>query len=414
MRSSPRKEGIRWDEPMVIAKGLGKKYKVYTSPFQRIKEGLSFGHRQFHKEVWALRGVDLEIPRGGALGVVGSNGAGKSTLLKVLSGTTTPTEGIFECRGKVASLLELGTGFHTEFSGRDNIYLNASVMGFSRREIAAKLDEIIEFTELGHFIDQPVRTYSSGMVMRLGFSVATAIDPDVLIIDEILAVGDMHFQKKCIDRIFDFRNRGKTILFCSHSLYDIRQVCDEVIWVKDGRVEKQGPPVELTAEYANYERSLLHDPDQVLAGASVSSERDPPKLTRVTVLDEAGNPASQVDTGQTLVMELDYDVPRSWRRSINCGFAIWRSDNVLIAAASSAHDQVVVPQEPGHSYRAVVHVPRLALLEGDFTVIGYIYDENGLHIYDHRMNDLPLVVKPSEGHVGVMTLNHTWEFGDLR
>lgn len=401
------------DAPAVVARALGKKYKIYTSPFQRIKEGLCFGNRDFHRPVWALRGVDFDVPKGKALGLIGSNGAGKSTLLKILAGTTMSTEGSFHIEGKVASLLELGTGFHTEFTGRDNIFLNASVMGFSRKETRAKLDKIIEFTELGAAIDQPVRTYSSGMVMRLGFSVATAIDPDVLIIDEILAVGDLHFQKKCIDRIFDFRERGKTIIFCSHSLYDIRQVCDEAIWIKQGKIEQRGNPLEVTADYANYERSLLHNPEQALGGVPLSDEKEPPKLDSVSLVDDAGEPASIVRTGCRLTMRIEYHVPPGWTRPFNVGFAIWRSDNVLIAAASSGHDGVAVPRTPGGRFLVQIHVPRIDLHDGEFTVIGYIYDENGLHIYDHHMNDKPLVVKPEEGRVGLMTLNHEWEFEGL-
>jgi len=404
---------MRSDEPAIVAREVGKKYKIYASPFRRIREGLSLGRKKFHKEIWALRGVDFEVQPGKALGLIGSNGAGKSTLLKILAGTTVQTEGSYEVNGNVASLLELGTGFHSEFTGRDNIFLNASVMGFSRKEINAKLDEIIEFTELGHFIDQPVRTYSSGMIMRLGFSVATAIDPEVLIIDEILAVGDLHFQKKCIDRIFDFRDRGKTIVFCSHSLYDVRQICDDVLWIKEGRVEMRGAPLDVTSAYANYERSLLHSPLEHTAGMEQTNADNPPRLDGVVLLDEAGEAVSQVASGQDLVMQLDYHVPETWTAKINCGFAIWRSDNVLIAAASSGHDKVEVPQAPGGKFRAHIHVPKLALLDGEFTVIGYIYDESGLHIYDNRMNENPLTVQPHEGHVGVMSLNHSWEFADL-
>ena len=207
-----------------------------------------------------------DMPKGKALGIIGENGAGKSTLLKVLAGTSMATGGRHIVHGKVASLLELGTGFHSEFSGRANIYLAAQVLGFSLDEVKGRIDEIVDFAELGAYIDQPVRTYSSGMVMRLGFSVATAIDPDVLIIDEILAVGDLYFQKKCVDRIFQFRNSGKTILFCSHSLYDVRQICDEVVWIKDAKVEMQGPPQDVTVAYANYERSLSADESNLSMG----------------------------------------------------------------------------------------------------------------------------------------------------
>lgn len=401
-------------EPAIVARDLGKKYRIYPNPLARVREALSFGRRRFHRELWALRHVDVEVERGRALGVVGSNGAGKSTFLKILAGTTLPSEGSFEVRGKVASLLELGTGFHTEFTGRDNIYLNASVMGFLRREIREKIDDIIEFSELGPFIDQPVRTYSSGMVMRLGFSVATAIDPDVLIIDEILAVGDMHFQKKCIDRIFDFRRRGKTIVFCSHSLYDVRQICDEVIWIRDGRLQMRGLPLEVTSAYANYERGRAHQSDVELAGLPVAQVADPPRIESVELLDAEGRTVSTVETGADLTVRLVYAVPADWRRKINCGFAIWRSDNVLVAAASSAHDGVDVPQDPGARHTALIRIPSLPLLEGEFTAVGYIYDESGLHIYDHKMCDAPLVVAPHPHRHGVVSLNHSWSFEPVR
>ena len=220
----------------------------------RVLEGLSRGRKIRHTPVPALVDMTIDVKKGAAMGIVGSNGAGKSTFLKILSGTTVATRGSFALNGRVASLLELGTGFHMEFTGRQNILLNATVMGYPRKEVRRKMDEIIEFSELEDYIDSPVRTYSAGMTMRLGFSVATAVLPDVLIIDEILAVGDMHFQKKCIDRILSFQREGRSILFCSHSLYDVRQICDHCVWIKDGQLEMSGDPLDVTHAYANYER----------------------------------------------------------------------------------------------------------------------------------------------------------------
>jgi len=399
--------------PHVAARDLSKKYKIYASPFQRIKEGLSFGRKICHKEVWALKGVSFEVLPGRALGVVGSNGAGKSTLLKILSGTTLPTTGSFHMADRVASLLELGTGFHTEFTGRDNIFLNASVMGFTRKEIRDKLPGIIEFSELGSAIDQPVRTYSSGMVMRLGFSVATAIDPDVLIVDEILAVGDLHFQKKCIDRIFSFRNRGKTIILCSHSLYDIRQVSDEVIWIKNGTVERYGDPIDVTTDYAAYERSLNIKEEQGRDEPALSAERDPPRLDRVMVYDENGEPAGALTTGRPLTLALEYRIPRTWHGSMYCGFAIWDAENNLMGVASTGHEKIDTPSQTGGRFRAIAEVPRIPLVEGEFTVVGYLYDDTCMAMYDHRMYDQKLRFKPSVGQLGQMSFGHAWRFEEL-
>jgi len=394
----------------IRARNLGKKYKIYPSPFHRIKEGLVLGKKLFHTPVWALRGVDFEVPRGSALGVIGSNGAGKSTLLKILAGTTMATEGLFECHGKVASLLELGTGFHTEFTGRDNIFLNASVMGFSRRETEARIDDIIAFTELGDFIDQPVRIYSSGMVMRLGFSVATAIDPEILIIDEILAVGDLHFQKKCIDRIFDFRKRGKTIIFCSHSMYDVRTICDEVLWVKDGTVEMRGEPLDVTSEYANYERSLNQPVNNDLESLTSVEGKSVPLLNSVELLNDAGEKPQHFCIGEPLLIHMEYTVPRGWDKPINCGIGIIRQDNVLISAFSSGHeDDVEVPCEPGR-HVATIRISRMELLDGEFGVVGHLYDELNMHVYHKLMSERTLVIKPEKGLLGMFRLHHSWDF----
>jgi ABC-type polysaccharide/polyol phosphate transport system ATPase subunit len=401
-------------EVAVSARGLGKKYKIYPSPFHRIKEGLMFGRRACHTPVWALRGVDFDLPRGKALGIIGSNGAGKSTLLKILAGTTVATEGGFTCNGKVASLLELGTGFHSEFTGRDNIYLNASVMGFTRKETDARIGEIIEFTELGSFIDQPVRVYSSGMVMRLGFSVATAIDPEILIIDEILAVGDLHFQKKCIDRIFDFRRRGRTIIFCSHSMYDVRTICDEVLWIKGGEIAMRGDPLDVTAEYANYERSLNREPNPAAGGDGAASGKSLPWLEAVTLLDRTGSEPPHFCTGQPLLIRMEYSVPPGWSKPINCGIGIIRQDNVLIAAFSSGHEPgVVVPSRPGR-HAATIRIERLDLLDGEFGVVGHLYDELNMHVYHKLMGARSLVIKPEKGLLGMLRLHHTWQFERLQ
>ena len=248
------------------ARGLGKAYRSYPHPLQRVAEALSFGRYRGHHEFWALRGIDLELAPGASLGLCGANGAGKSTLLKVLSGTTAPSEGCYRIDGRVTSLLELGAGFHLDFTGRANIVLNGVMMGLSRRELERKIPEIIEFAELGGYIDEPVRTYSSGMGLRLGFSIAAAVGPDVLIIDEVFAVGDMYFQKKCVDRIYQFKKRNKTIVFCSHSLYDVRQFCDQALWLDHGIPKALGDSVYVTNEYAAFQRQHIGTAAEVVQG----------------------------------------------------------------------------------------------------------------------------------------------------
>lgn len=399
------------DNDAVTAEHLSKEYRLYPGSMWRVKEALSFGRRQYHTRYRALDDVSFSVPRGSALGVVGENGAGKSTLLKILAGTTLPSSGRFAIHGTVSSLLELGTGFHAEFTGRANIVLSAQVLGFSRREIESKMDSIIDFAELGEYIDQPVRTYSSGMIMRLGFSVATAIDPEVLIIDEILAVGDLYFQKKCVDRIFDFRKRGKSILFCSHSLYDVRQVCDEVLWIKDGGVRMRGLPQDVTLAYANYARSLEARPELLSGGKEQATGENLPVIEQVRLMVEdgaAGRPMPDtVQTGADLRFELDFRVRRAGP-GVNVGAAIFRTDNVLAATFLSQLVGIPTLHEAGN-YRATLRLPDLRLSEGEYTVVGYLFDEHGVHMYDHRQVERNLLVSQAKNYPGMVRLHHTFE-----
>ena len=396
----------------VVAEHVSKEYRLYPGSIARVREALSLRRRKYHTRHQALDDVSFRVPRGRALGIIGENGAGKSTLLKILAGTTLPTAGHFAINGTVSSLLELGTGFHAEFTGRANIRLAGQVSGFSRRDIDAKIDSIIEFAELGPYIDQPVRTYSSGMVMRLGFSVATAIDPEVLIIDEILAVGDLYFQKKCIDRIFDFRKRGKSILFCSHSLYDVRQVCDEAIWIKSGRVHMQGLPQDVTLAYANYERSLDHNPATHTGGYARANGEDLPVIEAVRILVEEPSGATRplpdtVRTGCDLALEIDFRVRRSGA-GVNVGAAIFRTDNVLAATFNSFLEGVPPVTAPGR-HRCRLRLADLRLSEGEYTVVGYLFDEHGVHMYDHRQVERNLLVSQAKNYPGMVRLHHSFE-----
>ena len=397
----------------VVVEKLGKEYRLYPGSIARLKEALSFGTRLYHTKHVALHDVSFRIPRGRALGIIGENGAGKSTLLKILAGTTLATEGSYKINGTVASLLELGAGFHSEFTGRANIYLSGQVLGFSKKEIEARMDEIIEFAELGEYIDQPVRTYSSGMIMRLGFSVATAIDPEVLIIDEILAVGDLYFQKKCVDRIYDFRTAGKSILFCSHSLYDVRQVSDEVIWVHDGQIKMQGMPQDVTLAYANYERSLDHRPETLTAGHEQAKGENLPVIDAVRLLDDQGNELPDaVGTGVDLVFEVDFHLRKSGTL-VNVGAAIFRTDNVLAATFNSQLEGIPSVSTEGR-HRARLSIPDLRLSEGEYTVVGYLFDEHGVHMYDHRQVVRNLMVSLDQNHPGMVRLHHTFRIEPLK
>jgi lipopolysaccharide transport system ATP-binding protein len=227
---------------MIRVEQLSKRFMIYGRPLDRLADWLLPARLQRGRPFWALKDLSFEVPAGCSMGVVGVNGAGKSTLLKILTGTTLPTQGSFQVRGRVSSLLELGTGFHPEFTGRQNLIFGAKMAGLRDDELAAKFDSIIDFSELGSFIEQPVRTYSSGMVLRLGFALASSVDPDVLIIDEALSVGDIHFQQKCLRRIRQFHERGTTVLFVSHDPSMVKAFCTEAILLDEGRLIDHGAP----------------------------------------------------------------------------------------------------------------------------------------------------------------------------
>lgn len=232
---------------MISLQSVSKRFKLYHRPVDRVLEWCQLGKR--HDEFYALRDVNLEVPRARTVGIVGANGAGKSTLLKLITGTLIPTTGMIEIQGRIAALLELGTGFHPDFTGRQNIYINGQLLGMSHEEIRDVEQEIIDFSELGRFIEQPLRTYSSGMVVRLGFSIAASVNPEVLIVDEALSVGDARFSQKCVRRIQQFRDHGTTILFVSHDSSAVAALCDEAILLEAGQVRSRGVPRDILAEY---------------------------------------------------------------------------------------------------------------------------------------------------------------------
>lgn len=386
----------------IETRGLGKRYRSWASPAQRILAGLTAGRRGRYTDHWALQGVDLELPRGASLGLCGANGAGKSTLLKVLAGTTAPSAGAYRTSGRVAGLLELGAGFHPDFSGRENVLLNGVLLGHSRRRVASRLDEIFEFAELEAVADAPVRTYSSGMAMRLGFAAALGLEPEVLILDEVFAVGDQRFQKKCVDRLLAERAAGRTILFCSHSLYDLRAMCDEAVWLRDGRVAASGEVAMVTNRYAAWQEARGGADESGLAGPDGW-----PRITGIAVHDAAGEVLTEVASGDSIEVHIAWVNPE--RRPIQIGLGFMRQDHVLCAALGTQFDGV---QLEGTAGTCVLRLPKLALLAGTFRLVGYLFDGDGLHRYQERIADEDLVVNNATKEVGLVRLEHDWQLTD--
>lgn len=235
--------------PAIEFSGVSKSYSIYRSPGDRLKELFTLNRRKYHRDFWALHPLDMEVRRGETFCIVGENGSGKSTLLQIVAGILAPTSGTVSVNGRVSALLELGSGFNPEFSGRDNVYLNGAIVGFSAREMDRKYKEITDFAEIGEFIHQPVKTYSSGMVVRLAFAVAIHVDPDILLVDEALAVGDIYFRQRCMRKVHELRARGITILFVSHATADIKALGDRALWLDHGEMREIGDVDKVVSRY---------------------------------------------------------------------------------------------------------------------------------------------------------------------
>jgi ABC-type polysaccharide/polyol phosphate transport system ATPase subunit len=237
------------NDAAVTVDHVSKRFRMYQERNDSLKSMVMRGKKSVHEDFWALKDVSFEVPHGTTFGLIGKNGSGKSTLLKCLAKILWPEEGSITARGKQASLLEVGSGFHPELSGRENVFLNGSILGMSRKEIARKFDEIVSFSGVGHFIDQPVKNYSSGMYVRLGFSVAVAVTPDILVVDEVLAVGDATFQKRCRTKFKEMKEEGRTVILVSHSMSTVKDMCDEVAWLNEGQLKMIGKTNDVVSAY---------------------------------------------------------------------------------------------------------------------------------------------------------------------
>lgn len=390
----------------IEAHQLSKMYRIYSKPSDRLKEYLLRG-RRYHQEFWALRDVSFGVPQGSTFGVIGNNGSGKSTLLQMVSGTVRPTRGIAQSQGRVSAILELGTGFNPEFTGRENILMAGAILGISRRDMERRLPEIAAFAEIGEFMDHPVKMYSSGMYIRLAFSVATSVDPDILIIDEALSVGDQYFVKKCLDRIDRFRKAGKTIMFCSHSMYLVRMICDQAVWLHEGRVARQGETVAVVEAYENYlrerEAQASPAPGEVVAVEPASSLF--PWVSRIRVSRNGDDATADLFTmGDDLAITVWYQVPTP-PTPVHVGVVITRNDAVQ-CFGTATHFSGVDPVPV--SGKVCLLIPSVKLLSGEYDVSAYLLDQSGLHTYDQRLREVKFTVTEAVQHLGLCYLDHSW------
>jgi ABC-type polysaccharide/polyol phosphate transport system ATPase subunit len=391
-------------EHAVRAVELTKQYDIYPRPLDRLLEAIT--RRPRHTVFPALQDVTFEVERGETVGIIGQNGAGKSTLLKLLCSVTRASSGTLESRGNIASILELGTGFHPEFSGRDNAALNAAILGLTPSQVRKKLPAILDFSELGTFLDRPVKTYSSGMYMRLAFSVAVNVDPDILVIDEALAVGDGHFQKKCVDKIRQFQEEGRTILFCSHALYYISSICRRTLWLDHGRLMRYGPSIDVVHEYEQF--LLQRDRESAIEGAP-EAERvlSPVRFRDITVCDRTGRPRDVFSRGEDIHVRLRLHA-ESAKQPVHVVVGVHRCADDFSCFAVGTHDDGLEPLSGSNEYDFVVQLRNVPLLRGDYSIIAFAGDENAMTVFDRRDIRPAFSMSGERYEVGIITVDHRW------
>ena len=393
--------------PAISVDGVSKYFRLYHEKNQYLKSTLLHGRRSRYDEFWALKDVSFDISYGSTFGIIGANGSGKSTLLKCLAGILTPDRGSVTMNGRVAALLELGAGFHPDLSGIENIFLNGSILGMTRKEMQKSIEEIIDFAGLGEFIDTPVKNYSSGMVVRLGFSVAINVDPEILLIDEVLAVGDANFQRKCLEKIEDFRADGKTVVIVSHGVSEVARLCDQVAWIQKGELERLGEPYEVVSQYMGETRTLRKNVEGEIGKRWGEGEIE---VEKIQLLDEEGNDSTLFQTSRRMTIRIhcqstiaDIESVISLRITNLHGTDLWGT------STKSKGFELVIPR--GYSYVDLT-IDSLPLLEDTYDISLAITDVSGTHEYDHWERRTRFEVRQTGFYdVGIVTLNSHWENG---
>ncbi len=383
----------------ICADKLSKRYQIYDRPADRLKQ--FFSRARLHREFWALKDASFEVKRGEVIGIVGRNGSGKSTLLQLVCGTLAPSSGKVETNGRIAALLELGAGFNSEFTGRENVYLSAAILGLEKKEIDARFEEIVEFSGIRDFIDQPVKTYSSGMYVRLAFSVATCVDPDILVIDEALSVGDGEFSRKSFERIMKLKEAGKTILFCSHALYQIEALCDRAIWLDQGNVKLIADSSAVIVAYNAHIEAGEAESAAALPDGSAA-------VVKTTVTSDGKEGDLRARSGEsTVAITVEFTFDPALPTPV---VAVMFLDSTLrpVASASTKNDGLTISSiSPGRGSVSAIY-ECIPLLKGIYWVDVFLLCEHAVHVYQHARMVAKLQVSQTGLEMGVVAMPHRW------
>jgi ABC-type polysaccharide/polyol phosphate transport system ATPase subunit len=388
---------------------LWKSYRLYHERNQYLKAAILKGRRARYEEFWALKGVDFQVPTGSTFGVIGSNGSGKSTLLKTMAGILVPEKGSVKIEGRVSALLELGAGFHPELTGRENVYLNGAILGLTKKEVAARFDDIVEFAGLPDFIDTPVKNYSSGMFVRLGFAVAAHVDPEVLLIDEVLSVGDESFQRRCAEKIDEFRRDGRTIVFVSHGLGQVAQLCQDAAWIDKGELKMMGPSAEVISAY----QGESHQAERVEGEQGSRWGSGEAQIVGVQILDADGVDTAVLTTHERATIKVDMTAHTPLQ------------DTVVKVRIDSLGGDVVWETSTRRNGRTIglidgpasvtIAIPSLPLLEGVYDLTVALTDHTEVHPYDFWERRIRFEVRQYKSYdTGLVSIPAEWTISGAR
>lgn len=418
-------------EPIIQIHNVTKTYNLYEKPADRLKEALSIVRHSYHKEHHALKNVNLDICKGESVGIIGTNGAGKSTLLKMITGVLKPTEGTIAVNGKISALLELGAGFNMEYTGIQNIYLNGTMMGYSKEEIKKRVPAIVEFADIGEFVEQPVKTYSSGMFARLAFAVAINVEPEILIVDEALSVGDTRFQVKCIDKMKELKRMGTTILFVSHATEQIKRFCTRAIWMEHGSVKMDGESSQIVDLYENYMKfgidvkDLLNENE--IGDETKEKENDEKLVKNDLVGVDAGVVQNKSDkdmlaaiskvcinksiyhTFDKFEVEVEYEIFEELLPGFLIGVAIYSADrNEYVFGPNTHLEKIEIPCVKG-KHKVIYEIPHLPLIQGAYVIDVGIFNNEGIVNLDYKMSVKSFSVSNQYFSEGTYYIKHNWK-----
>ncbi len=407
---------------MLAFRGVSKSYPIYESPGDRLKELLLLNRRSFHRDFWALQDVSFEVERGRTFCLIGENGSGKSTLLQLVAGIFPPSSGTVEVGGRVSALLELGSGFNPEFSGRDNVYLNGTILGLSTAEIKRRYQDIVDFAEIGEFIHQPVKTYSSGMIVRLAFAVAINVDPEIILVDEALAVGDVYFRQRCMRKVHELRSQKVTILFVSHAMGDVKAIGDQVMWLNHGRVVEIGPPEAVVSKYLSFMmekdsaylklknaherpvgRSAVIAPEVVetIPNVDFRHGNKTAEVIGIALLNPSGSPIGVLEPGGQAILRISVRASQDVASPI-VGFMVRNHLGIDFSGTNTARESFdLPPMAPGDVFTVDFHltVPELYPSHFSFTPAIANGTLHGYEVCDWIDNALTVQMGASDGEI---------------